>query len=85
MRKPLKSLSAKPRVFWLHFNRFGAKRAAQDVWTVHLSDRCVPAKKVVVNVPLETIYKGDDAPQPRAFLRGRGIINVKRDGIVEIT
>ena len=75
----------RPRVFWLHFNRFGAKRAAKDVWTVHLSDRCIPARKVEVKVPVETVYKGDEAPQPRAFLRGRGVVKVRRGGLVEIS
>jgi hypothetical protein len=75
----------KPRVFWLHFNRFNAKRASKDAWTVHLSNRCIMTPKVHVKVPIETIYKGDSAPQPRAFLRGKGVVKVKRDRTVEIS
>lgn len=72
----------KPRVFWLHFNRFGAKRGTKDAWTVHLSDRCIQTPKVEVRVPIETIYKGDMAPQPRAFLRGRGIVRAYKGRVV---
>ena len=75
----------KPRVFRLHFNRFGAKRHAQDVWTVHVTGACIHAKKVDVRVPVETIYKGDSAPQPRAFLRGKGVVTCHLDGTVSIT
>jgi hypothetical protein len=81
---PRKYSLPRPRTFILHFNRFGAKRNTEDVWTVHLSDRCIPARSVEVKVPIHTVYKGDTAPQPRAFLKGKGIITV--DGYnVEIT
>lgn len=71
----------KPRVFWLHFNRFNAKRTAKDVWTVHLSDRCIQTRTVEVNVPIQTIYKGDKATQPRAFLKGKGIVKVLKNKV----
>lgn len=74
---------SKPRVFWLHFNRFGAKRGSRDAWTVHLSNQCIQTPKVLVKVPIETIYKGDTAPQPRAFLKGKGRV-IARKGYVEI-
>ena len=69
------------RVFKLHFNRLGHKRGDTDVWTVQLSGRCLHAAKIHVAVPLETIFKGDSAPQPRAFLRGRGIVKQIGDTI----
>lgn len=72
----------KSRVFRLHFNRFNAKRTAKDVWTVHLSDRCIQTRQVEVRVPVQTVYKGDSAPQPRAFLRGKGIVRVSRNKVV---
>ena len=71
----------KSRVFWLHYNRFGQKRG-EKVWTVHLSNQCIATKKVEVKVPVETIYKGDSARQPRAFLRGRGTIKVYPNRVV---
>lgn len=75
---------SKPRTFILHFNRFNAKRGDKECWTVHLSDRCLFVKKAVVMVPVETIYKGDKAPQPRAFLKGIGTISVE-DGVAYIS
>lgn len=74
----------KPRTFWLHFNRINVQRGNPDIWTVHLSNRCIQTKKVIVKVPLETIYKGDTARQPRAYLKGIGKINVKK-GLVVIS
>lgn len=69
------------RVFKLHFNRLGQKRGSPDVWTVQLTGRCLHAKKIHVAVPLETVFKGHLAPQPRAFLRGRGIVKQIGDTI----
>lgn len=74
----------KPKVFHLHFNRFNARRGSKDAWTVHTGGKCLFARQVNVRVPVVTIYKGDDAPQPRAFLKGVGIVIVKRGGKVEI-
>lgn len=71
---------ARPRVFHLHFNRFGQKRG-EKVWTVHLSDRCIQTKKVICGVPLESVYKGDAAPQPRAYFKGRGTIHMLKDRV----
>ena len=73
----------KPRVFWLHYNRFGKKRG-ERMWTVHLSDMCIPAKSVEVNVPVCTVYKGDAAQQPRAYLKGKGTVHTKPMGRVVI-
>ena len=84
LNRPRMGREQRPRVFYLHFNRFGVKRGAKDVWTVHMSDRCIQTPKVHVHVPIETIYKGDTARQPRALLRGKGMVKVL-DGRVEIT
>lgn len=77
-------MKKKTRVFWLHFNRFNAKRNAKDVWTVHLSDRCIQTPQVTCNVPIKTVYKGDKATQPRAFFRGEGVIHIDPYGKVTI-
>lgn len=66
----------KPYVFHLHFNRFGQKRG-EKVWTVHQNGKCRQFKSVCVNVPVTTVYLGDSAQQPRAYLRGIGIVTVK--------
>lgn len=73
----------KPRVFSLHFNRLGNSRNSPDIWTVHLSDRCIHTRRVEVGVPVETIYKGPNASQPRAYLKGKGRV-IKHRGWVEI-
>ncbi len=78
------SNTMKPRVFWLHFNRLNVRRGDPDVWTVHRSDRCMQVKKIVVQVPVETVYKGAQAPQPRAFFRGKGVVRIA-NGIAYIT
>lgn len=69
-------MNTKPRVFWLHFNRINVQRGCDDIWTVHLSDRCIQVRKAIVRVPVETIYKGATARQPRAYLRGTGVVRV---------
>ena len=74
----------KPRIFHLHFNRFGVKRQARDVWTIHRSDRCIQVRAVEVKVPVTTVYKGDTAPQPRAYLKGRGVVHLHADGTATI-
>ena len=74
----------KPRTFWLHFNRINVQRNDPDIWTIHLSDRCIQTRRVEVKVPLETVYKGPEARQPRAFMRGKGKIKVYKN-YVEIT
>lgn len=74
----------KPRAFKLHFNRLGMKRGSPDVWTIQLSRGCLHARHVSVRVPVETIYKGDTAPQPRAYLKGKGILHRKAGGVVVI-
>lgn len=74
----------KPRIFHLHFNRLNAKKNDGDIWTVHLSDRCIQCKSVDVLVPVSTVWKGQTAPQPRAYLRGKGIVRVCGGGKVEI-
>ncbi len=73
-----------PRTFRVHFNRLNARRGDADVCTVHLSDRCLQVKKAIIRVPTETIFKGFDAPQPRFYCKGKGVVRVKH-GIAHIT
>jgi len=66
----------KPRKFRLHFNRINMQRGNPNIWTVHLSDKCIQVREVQVAVPIETIYR-PEARQPRAFLCGKGIVTVQ--------
>lgn len=60
------------------------QRGNPNVWTVHTSDRCIQTRNVHVKVPLDAIYKGPEARQPRAFMKGKGVITVGRNGDVTI-
>ncbi len=59
--------------FRLHFNRINMQRGNPNVWTIHNSRGCFQTHKVIVHVPLETIFK-KDARQPRAYFSGYGTI-----------
>lgn len=72
----------KPRIFWLHFNRLNVREGDPDVWTVHLSDRCIQTPYVECRVPVTTVYKGATARQPRAYMRGKGRVFEYRDSVV---
>lgn len=61
----------KLRKFKLHFNRIAMQRGDRKVWSIRLSDRCLHAEHIVVDVPLKTVYKAT-AQQPRAFFVGEG-------------
>ena len=70
-------------IVWVHFNRFGNKRGAGDVWTVRTKGRNRYVKQVKVRIPMVTRYRGDAARQPRAYLVGRGRV-VVRGGVATI-
>ena len=72
----------RPRVFWLHFNRLNVRAGDPDVWTVHMSDRCIQTPLAECRVSVTTVYKGPAARQPRAYLRGRGRVFVYKDYVV---
>lgn len=68
----------KLKKFRLHFNRINMQRGNPNVWTVHLSNRCIQVKEVKVYVPVETIFK-PDGPQPRAYFSGLAQVNVHKN------
>lgn len=57
--------------FYLHFNRIAMQRGDPNVWSIRTSKGCFHAKNVVIQVPLETVFR-ENGPNPRAFLKGRG-------------
>jgi hypothetical protein len=61
------------RKFRLHFNRVNMQRGKPQVWTIHLSDRCVPAREVHVQVPVQTVFR-PSGPQPRAWFEGYAVV-----------
>ena len=66
----------KPRKFKIHFNRINMQRGNPNVWTVHLSDRCIQVEEVVVTGSIRTRFNKDGA-QPRAYLYGTGHVRVQ--------
>jgi hypothetical protein len=69
----------RPRKFKLHFNRINMQRGLDAVWTIHLSNRCLPAKSVHVEVPVATVFR-PNGRQPRAWFSGEGYIHDMGDG-----
>lgn len=47
------------------------QRGLPTVWTIHLSDKCIPATTVDVKVAVTAVYR-PEARQPRAWLHGTG-------------
>lgn len=52
------------------------QRGNPNVWTVHLSDRCIQVERVVIKGMVETVFR-PGAAQPRAFFKGRGTVAVE--------
>lgn len=63
----------KARKFRLHFNRINMQRGLETVWTIHLSNQCIPARVVHLKVPVDTVFK-PQGRQPRAWFAGKGVI-----------
>lgn len=59
------------RVFYLHFNKVAMQRGDPKVWSIQTTKGCFHAAKVVIEVPLESVFK-KNGPQPRAKFRGVG-------------
>lgn len=62
----------KLKTFYLHFNRIAMQRGDPKVWSIRTSKGCFHAEKVVVEVPLETVFKPEKKQNPRAFFKGVG-------------
>lgn len=60
----------------VHFNRVAMQRGSEYVWTVHNSLGCFNVTKVVMRVPMFTIFD-KDGRQPRAKFKGKARISIK--------
>jgi hypothetical protein len=69
--------------FKIHFNRINMQRGNPKVWTVHNSRGCFQGEKVVLEVPVETVFK-PNGKQPRAYFIGRGIVSVDQGGTIYV-
>jgi hypothetical protein len=73
----------KPRKFKVHFNRINMQRGLPGVWTVHISKRCIPAREVIICVPVNTVFR-PNGRQPRAWFEGEGFVHELNNGIVAL-
>jgi hypothetical protein len=73
--------SERAPIFWLHIDHID--NADGRVWAVRQGRRYYVTRKVWLNVPLaETVYR--KRPQPRAYIRGEGYVQVNDDGSISI-
>lgn len=70
----------RPRRFWIHVDHLGNPRGR--VWAVQTAGRYLTATAVDCRVPTETVFRGRDASQPRAYLRGVGVVRQRGARIV---
>jgi hypothetical protein len=73
----------KPITVYLHFNKQGAPKGFP--WTIHTSKACLPASRVVLEVPIETVWKPTKKQNPRAFLRAKGFVRHLPGGLIVIS
>lgn len=62
--------------FRAHFSRVNMQRGDPNVWTVYTSRGCFHGEKIVLEVPVETVFKPNGA-QPRAYFTGRGVVTTE--------
>ncbi len=60
------------RVYLIHYNKAGSKNG--EPWTIHGSKGCFLASKVLIDAPMETVYKPDKKANPKAWLRVKGTL-----------
>lgn len=72
----------KPCAVILCIDRFDAKDGA--VWSVKTGRHWLNAKTVHVWIDMETVFRGRDARQPKAYLKGFGVVRTDGHGTVTI-
>lgn len=71
----------KPKAFRIHFNHINMQRGNPNVWTIHTNGQCIQVKGFTCFVPVETRYN-PTGRQPRAYLWGKGIVEVFKNSAV---
>ena len=69
------------RAFRFHFNRINMQRGSPNVWSVHVTGRCIQTPRIWCNVPIESRFT-PDGRQPRAVFAGRGEVQETQEGVV---
>jgi hypothetical protein len=67
-------MSRRPSTFYIHHSRQGAKEGFP--WTIHYQGKCLPASWIDCRVPVTTVFKPAKKSNPRAFLKGKGVVRV---------
>lgn len=67
--------------FRAHFNRINMQRGNPKVWTVHNSKACYQGEKIILMVPVESVFK-PNGTQPRAYFTGRGAVRMEGSTII---
>lgn len=73
---------SRARVFRLHIHYLTEPN--RKVWAISTSGRYLIATDVQVHVPLETVFRGPGAKQPKAYLKGRGVVRRHKGGVLSI-
>ena len=73
----------KPKVFWLHINALWDPDG--DIWAVKWKNKYIYCKHVYVYVDVKTVFRGLSFKQPKAFLKGIGVVRKNKTGEVFIT
>ncbi len=72
----------KPHKVILCVDRFDAEGGR--VWAVRSGSRWFTAKTVHVFVDMETVFRGQDSRQPKAYLEGFGVVREDGHGTITI-
>ena len=70
------ALTDRPLKTKVHFNRVNMFRKSLNVWTAHNSRGCFQGEKIVMQVPMETVFN-PEGRQPRAYFTGKARIRIE--------
>ena len=63
-------------------DRFDAKDGR--IWAVRTRGKWFTARRVQIGIAMETVFRGRDAMQPKAYLQGIGVVRAYGDGTITI-
>lgn len=66
----------KPRIVKIHIDHLANPDG--NVWAVRYGKEQFIVHEVEIHIPLHTVFHGVDAKQPKAYLKGHGIVSVEK-------
>ena len=75
-------MCSKAHKIWLCVDRFDAPDG--KVWAVRDGRRWCSARTVKIDIVMETIFRGKEAMQPKAYLMGVGVVHDDGHGVLTI-